>query len=81
MISGVAGLRPRADDTVEVNPLPPAGVWDWFCLDNVRYHGRTLTVLWDRMGTRFGKGKGLAVFADGKEIARAPGLARLTAKL
>jgi hypothetical protein len=74
LISGLVGLRPRADDLVEVNPLLPPGRWDWFALDRVPYHGRTLAIAWD-------KGKGLRVFADGKEIARRPDLGRLTAHL
>ena len=40
IITGLVGLRPRADDVVEVNPLVPDGKWDWFCLDNVPYHGK-----------------------------------------
>ena len=43
--------------------------WDFFCLDQIRYHGRWLTILWDKTGERYGKGTGLRVFADGKEIA------------
>src|SRR5262249_3890993 len=53
IITGLVGLRPRADATVEVNPLLPTGTWDWFCLDRVPYHGRTLSVLWDRTGQRY----------------------------
>ena len=41
IISGLVGLRPQADDIVEVNPPVPDGTWDWFCLDNVTYHGRS----------------------------------------
>ena len=81
IISGLAGLRPRADDTVEVNPLVPDGKWDWFCLDNVWYHGRTLTIVWDKTGGKYGKGKGLRVFADGREIARSEALGRVTGRL
>jgi hypothetical protein len=81
VITGLAGLRPRADDVVEVNPLLPAGKWEWFCLDRVPYHGQTLTIVWDKSGRRFGKGKGLGIFARGKEIARSPGLARITGRL
>jgi hypothetical protein len=79
VISGVVGLRPRADETVEIDPLVPRGAWDWFCLDNVRYHGHTLTVVWDKNGAKFGKGKGLAIFAGGRRIAHSPDLQRLTA--
>ena len=69
VISGLIGLVPRHDNTVCVSPLLPADQWDWFCLDNVRYHGRDLTILWDRDGSRYHKGKGMKVFADGIEIA------------
>ncbi|MGD8237014.1 MAG: trehalase family glycosidase [Armatimonadota bacterium] len=81
IITGLVGLRPRADDTVEVNPLLPEGTWDYFCLDNVLYHGHTLTILWDRTGTRYGKGSGLRVLADGTEIARSDALGRVTGQL
>ena len=59
MITGLIGLRPRMDNTVEVNPLIPEGKWDYFCLDNVLYHGRNLTILWDKDGSRYQRGKGL----------------------
>ena len=69
VISGLVGLRPRGDEVVEVNPLVPENAWDWFCLDNVAYHGRTLTILWDRTGQRYGQGKGPAVSSDRKHAA------------
>jgi hypothetical protein len=71
----------RADSVVEVNPLVPAAKWDWFCLDRIPYHGRALTILWDKTGARFGKGKGLRVFAEGKEIAHSADLGRVTGTL
>lgn len=77
IISGLIGLRPRADDMIEVNPLVPDGIWDWFCLDHVVYHGRTLTILWDKTGKKYGKGKGLVILANGKEIAKAETLTRI----
>jgi len=81
IISGLVGLRPRADEVVEVNPLVPAGAWDTFCLDGVAYHGHTLTILWDKTGEKYGRGAGLRVLADGQEIARAPQLQRVSGKL
>jgi hypothetical protein len=81
VISGPIGLRPRADSVIEVNPLLPKGVWDYFCLGNVLYHGRTITILYDKTGQRYGKGKGLRIFADGQQIGSADALQRLTASL
>ncbi len=59
----------------------PPYAWDWFCLDGVPYHGHSLTIVWDRTGERYGRGAGLAIWADGEEIARSPELGRLTGKL
>lgn len=81
IISGLVGLRPRADDVVEVNPLVPADTWDYFGLDRVPYHGRLLTILYDKTGKRYGKGPGLHIFADGKQLATSTKLERLTAQL
>jgi hypothetical protein len=81
IITGLAGLRPRPDNTIEVNPLAPAAAWDWLCLDNVLYHGRIITILWDGTGRKYGKDKGLRVYADGREIARSDTLGRVTSKL
>lgn len=80
IISGLIGLRPRPDDTVEVYPLAPPE-WASFCLDRVPYHGHLLTILWDRTGGRYHRGQGLRVLADGREIAAATTLGRLTGTL
>jgi hypothetical protein len=81
VITGIVGLVPRADDSVEISPLLPNGVWNYFCLDGVNYHGHTLTIIWDKDGTKYNRGKGLVVLADGKEITRADKLGKLTGKL
>jgi len=81
VISGLVGLRPRADEIVEVHPLVPDQTWAYFALDRVRYHGRDLTILYDKTGQRYGRGKGLRVLADGHQIAVAEGVQRLTASL
>ncbi|GGA69538.1 hypothetical protein GCM10008015_07850 [Flavobacterium palustre] len=77
MITGLVGLRPRADEKIEVNPLIPQEKWDWFCLDNVLYHGNIITILWDKTGEKYGKGKGFRIFKNGKEIAVSEKLEKL----
>jgi len=81
IITGLVGLRPRADNIVEVHPLLPAGKWDWFCLDNVLYHGKILTIIWDKTGLKYKKGKGLSVWVNGKKTATAETLTMVKGKL
>ena len=45
--------------------------WSYFCLDRVRYHDRWITVIWDRDGTQYKKGKGLSV---SREVLCSPSL-------
>jgi hypothetical protein len=68
VISGLVGIVPRADAKIEISPLVPRGTWDWFCLDEVPYHGELLSVVWDRDGSKFGRGRGLTVFVNGKPV-------------
>lgn len=80
MITGLVGLRPRADEKIEVNPLIPQDKWDWFCLDNVLYHGNIITILWDKTGEKYHKGKGFRIFKNGKEIAASERLEKLVSE-
>jgi len=81
LITGVIGLRPRADDVVEIHPLLPPDTWDWFCLDGVMYHGHVLTIIWDKDGSRYNRGRGLMVLAGSQVLGRAEKLTRLTSNL
>jgi hypothetical protein len=80
IITGLCGLRPRADDVLEINPLIPE-TWAYFCLDDVGYRGRRVSIVWDKTGERYGKGAGLRVIVDGKALASSPTLGRLTAEM
>jgi galactose mutarotase len=80
VITGLVGLRPRADDSLEVNPLAP-DEWGWFALDEVAYRGRRVSIFWDKTGRRYGRGRGLSLWADGREIARSDSLRRIVANL
>jgi hypothetical protein len=79
VISGLIGLRPQAEDRIEVRPLAPP-TWDYFCLDQVRYHGHWLTIVWDKTGGHYHKGKGLRIFVDGIQKGAINALDRLTAR-
>ena len=80
IITGLAGLKPRNDDTLEVHSLAPDS-WAWFALDEVPYRGHRLSVVWDRDGARYSFGKGLHLLADGKVIATSKTLRPLEARL
>lgn len=61
VITGIVGLRPQADGKIVVHPLGSMQRWDYFCLDNVRYHGHCLTIIWDKTGQKYHQGKGLII--------------------
>lgn len=77
VITGLVGLRPRVDNTIEVNPLIPQDKWNWFCLDNILYHGKNLTIIWDKDGNHYHCGKGFHIFVDGKEVGKSDTLKRI----
>ena len=68
IINDLIGLRPRADNVLQIQPLIPQGKWDWFCLDKISYHGKLLTIRWDKDGKKYGMGKGFFIYADGKQV-------------
>jgi hypothetical protein len=77
IITGLCGLRPRADRTIEVSPLLPSNKWAYFCIDNIPYHGHTLTIVYDRDGDRYHAGKGLRVFVDGQQKGQRKDIGKL----
>jgi hypothetical protein len=86
VISGLVGLRPRADDTLEVNPLIPTNPADpnyisYFLLEDVSYHGHSITILWDANGTRYNQGAGLSIYVDGIRTVGPSALGRKTVAL
>ena len=68
VIAGLCGFVPQEDGRIVVRPLAPKA-WNWWCVDGIRYHGHDVTVLFDRDGSRYGRGKGLAVLVDGQGIS------------
>ncbi|GHT52994.1 hypothetical protein AGMMS49982_14740 [Bacteroidia bacterium] len=76
IISGLVGLRPAEGDILTVYPLA-TDEWEWFALENVLYHGKTISVIWDKTGKKYGKGQGFMVFVNGKKIATSKRLGEL----
>lgn len=81
LITGIVGVRPAEGDELIVAPLLPEGTWAWFCLDGVRVRGGDITVIWDRDGTRYGKGAGLQVWLGGRVVAKSDRLGALKVPL
>ncbi len=81
IITGLAGLRPRADNILEVNPLVPHGTWQYFSVDNILYRGHTISIIYDKTGKHYGKGKGLQVFVNGELKASSANIGNLQVEL
>ncbi len=81
VINGLVGIRPAVGNEFEVNPLIPEGKWNYFCLDNVLYHGHNITVIYDKDGQRYHQGKGFKVLVDGKVAAQSEKLSRVKVAL
>ncbi len=81
LITGLIGLRPQSGNKLIINPLIPEDTWDYFCLDNILYHGKILTIVYDKTGKRYKKGRGLRVWVDGKPAAASPDLKRLVVSI
>ena len=70
VLSGVVGLQPHSNGTLVVNPLVPqtdSGL-TFFAADGIALHGRVVTVVFDKDGTKYNKGKGLTVLVDGVKV-------------
>jgi hypothetical protein len=83
VISGLVGLRPRADNIVEISPLIPTdpnstNAIDYFCLENVPYHGQLVTIVYDRDGRHYKKGAGLSGYVNGRQVLAPSALGKKT---
>lgn len=76
IVTGLIGLVPRNDDTLQIHPLAPAD-WDYFALDDVPYRGHLISIVWDKTGERYSMGAGLHVLVDGKKLHTAKTMDRI----
>ena len=77
VLSGFVGIRPRADDVLEVNPLADQDSVSFFRAERILYHGHEVAVQWDASGQQYGAA-GLTIEINGEIVASAPDLTRLT---
>jgi hypothetical protein len=70
LIDDIAGVRPRLDDLFELWPIDIG--WDHFAINNLRYHGADLTLVWDRPGNKTrhypGAPEGFSAYINGKRV-------------
>jgi hypothetical protein len=81
VITGLIGIRPQSGNGLIINPLLPENGWEYFCLDNILYHGKILTVFYDKTGKKYKKGKGFFVLIDGKVIVSSKTIKKVTLHL
>ncbi|MCC2031481.1 discoidin domain-containing protein [Microbacterium sp. BWT-G7] len=73
-VEDMGGIRPRADDKIELWPIDLG--YENFMVNNLRYHGKDLTIVWDEDGSEYGLGAGYSLFIDGERKATADALGR-----
>jgi len=78
VITGLAGIRTRDDEKIDINPLFTENDLEYFCADGILYHNHYITVLWDKTGKRYNKGAGLRVYVDGELKSESTEIRRIT---
>jgi hypothetical protein len=73
-IEDMGGIQPRSDALIELAPIDFG--YEHFMVNNLRYHGKDVTIVWDPEGTQYGLGAGYSLFIDGERVATADGLGR-----
>jgi hypothetical protein len=82
ILNGLIGIRPRADQVLELNPLLPAETPPgtrairFFAVQGILYRGHDVSAIYDADGSRYGIGSGLSVFVDGMRASGPGPLAR-----
>lgn len=70
VISGLCGIQPSASNRLTIHPLIDSSI-KYFCISDLQYHGHSLSVVYDKEGTKYKFGKGLTVLVDGKIVISA----------
>lgn len=81
IITGLIGIRPSDDNILTINPLIPDQTWEYFCLDDLFYKGKKVTVCYDRTGKYYNQGSGFFVFVDGKKVYHSDNVGKVIVNL
>ena len=69
ILTDLIGIKPKLNSTIEINPLVPNN-WEWFAVDNIYYQGKKFSLIWDKTGKRYSRGKGLMLFRENILVAK-----------
>ena len=74
VLSGLIGIRPRADNVLEVDPLIPVQPSTdhpiyYFALQDLAYHHHDISIFYDEDGSRYHIGSGLSIFVDHRRVS------------
>lgn len=75
-VEDMAGFQPRSDDKIELWPIDLG--YDHFMVNNLRYHGQDVTIVWDQDGSAYDLGAGYTLFLNGKKELTTDKLGKLT---
>ena len=80
VISGLSGIEYN-DGVLTVYPLFDESQLDYLCTDGVKCGDRYVTVIFDKTGERYGRGKGLTVLVDGKVRAASDKIEKISLEI
>ena len=69
ILADLIGIKPKLNNKIEINPLVPNN-WEWFAVDNIYYQGKKFSLIWDKTGKRYSRGKGLMLFRENILVAK-----------
>jgi len=74
-VEDMGGIQPRSDDKIELWPVDLG--YEHFMVNNLRYHGKDITIVWDPTGSEYELGAGYLLFVDGEKVLTADKLGRV----
>lgn len=72
ILSGLLGFFPRSSHSFEIRPLIPPNMWDYFCLDQLKYRNNYIAIVWDKFGDHYNINKGFTFYVNGIIVKTVP---------